>query len=358
MVTNLTQEAKAKWAEAIAARDPEVKLRLLREFYSLMPKHKATEKLEMSIKRQIAALEEEVEYRKSRKKGSTRQEWTVKKEGSLQVALVGTLNSSIRLFKALTGLSISMYDALMKPRVGIFSALNIRIQLVLTPLDYIIGEDRLDKFISIARNADAVMIIVESKGYVEDVCKWFEARNLNVLARSKAEIEYTPHGGIRIVGRSYNVDESSVFHLVESYGIKNAIVRLYSNTTLEDVEDAIFGRVNKDAVFVAYADGTSTPLNGDDNYTIIRFNSDNDSLMLNLLRHLRLIRVFTKKIGSDPVDEPLLLYKGSKVIELAERIHKDFAREFKYARVWRRGSIIKVGRDFILDDLDVVELHA
>lgn len=38
MVTNLTQETKAKWAEAIAARDPETKLRLLREFYSVMPK--------------------------------------------------------------------------------------------------------------------------------------------------------------------------------------------------------------------------------------------------------------------------------------------------------------------------------
>lgn len=354
MVTNLTQEAKAKWAEAIATRDPEVKLRLLREFYSLMPKHKATEKLEMSIKRQIAALEEEVEYRRSRKKGSTRQEWTVKKEGSLQIALVGTLNSSIRLFGMLTRLSVSMYDALMKPKVGVFSALNIRTQIVLTPLDYIIGEDRLDKFISIARNADAIVVVVDSKRYIDDACKWFEARNLNILARSRAEIEYTPHGGIRIVGRSDDVDESSVFNLVKSYGIKNAIVRLYSNTTLEDVEDAIFGRVSKDAVFVTFTDDASALLNGLD---VIQFNGNNDSFMLDLLKHLRLIRIFTKKVGSDPVDEPLLLHKGSKVIELAERIHKDFAREFRYARVWRRGSVIKVGKDFILDDLDVVELH-
>ncbi|MEO9364711.1 MULTISPECIES: TGS domain-containing protein [Candidatus Nitrosocaldus] len=354
MVTNLTQEAKAKWAEAIAAKDPELKLRLLKEFYSLMPKHKATEKLEMSIKRQIAALEEEVEQRRSRKRGSTRQEWTVKKEGSLQVALVGTINSSLNLFERLTGLSVSIYDALMRPRIGVFSALNIRAQMVLTPLDYMIGEDRLDKFISIARNADAIMVVVDSSKYMDDVCKWFEARSINILARSRAEIEYTPHGGIRIVGRSDYVDEGSVFNLIKSYGIKNVIVRLYSNTTLEDVEDAIFGRISKDAVFVAFADNVCD-VNGID---LIRFNGDKDSLMLDLLKHIGLIRVFTKKVGSDPVDEPLLMHRGSKVIELAERIHKDFARAFKYARVWRHGSIIKVGKDFILDDLDVVELHA
>lgn len=353
MVTNLTQEAKAKWAEAIAAKDPELKLRLLKEFYSLMPKHKATEKLEMSIKRQIAALEEEVEQRRSRKRGSTRQEWTVRKEGSIQVALVGTINSSLNLFERFTGLSVSIYDALMRPRIGVFSALNIRAQMVLTPLDYMIGEDRLDKFISIARNADAIMVVVDSSKYIDYVCRWFEARSINILARSRAEIEYTPHGGIRIVGRSDYVDEGSVFNLIKSYGIKNVIVRLYSNTTLEDVEDAIFGRISKDAVFVAYADDVCV-----DGIDLIRFNGDKDSLMLDLLKHIGLIRVFTKKIGSDPVDEPLLMHRGSKVIELAERIHKDFARSFKYARVWRHGSMIKVGKDFILDDLDVVELHA
>ncbi|MCS6768580.1 MAG: TGS domain-containing protein [Candidatus Nitrosocaldus sp.] len=353
MVTNLTQEAKAKWAEAIAARDPEVKLRLLREFYSLMPKHKATEKLEMSIKRQIAALEEEVEHRRSRRKGSTRQEWTVKKEGSLQIALVGTLNSSIALFGRLTGLGISMYDALMKPRVGVFSALNIRVQMVLTPLDHMIGEDRLDKFISIARNADAIAVIIDSRRYMDDVCRWFEARNLNILAGSSAEIEYTPHGGIRIVGRSDKIDEGSVFNLVKSYGIRNAVIRLHTSTTLEDVEDAIFGRVSKDAVFVVPSDGIA--IEGVD---AIQFRGDKDEFMLDLLRHLGLIRVFTKKVGADPVDEPLLLRRGSRVIELAERIHKDFARAFRYARVWRRGGVVKVGKDFMLDDLDVVELHA
>jgi len=87
MVTNIPEKAKAKWAEAIAARDPETKLRLLREFYSVMPKHKSTEKLELSIKRQISSLQQEVERKRTRKTGSTKLEWTVKKEEELRKEL-------------------------------------------------------------------------------------------------------------------------------------------------------------------------------------------------------------------------------------------------------------------------------
>ncbi len=360
MVTNLTQEAKAKWAEAIAAKDPEVKLRLLREFYSLMPKHKATERLEMSIKRQIAALEEEVEERRSkdRRKGSARNEWSLKKEGMLQLAVVGSIEQSIRVFEILTGNSTSMYEMLLRPKVGAFNALNISIQLVLTPMDSIMGDDRLDRSASIARNADAIMVIVESLNYLYNVCKWFEARNVNILSNASVEIEYTPHGGLRIVGRSDKVTDTEVFELVKGYGIKNAVIKVYSNATLDDVEDAIFGRVSKKAVFVDLYRSNSSIICNNISIEVIPLSSDKEMFMLDLLRSLGLIRVFTKKVGADAVDEPILMHSNSRVIDLAERIHKDIARNLKFARVWRNGAQIKVGKEFILKDLDVVELHA
>ncbi len=75
MPINLTQEAKAKWVEATDTKDPAKKAEILKEFYSLMKKHKGTEKLEVSIKRQISLLKEEAERAKSRKMGSSRLEW-------------------------------------------------------------------------------------------------------------------------------------------------------------------------------------------------------------------------------------------------------------------------------------------
>jgi len=324
------------------------------------PYHPEREVTFMLSEKGIEDVEEKERKSKSRRKGSTRQEWTVKKEGMLQLAIVGSIEQSIKLFESLTGNTTSIYEVLMRPKVGTFNALNINIQIVLTPMDNIIGEDRLDRFASIARNADAIIVIVESLDYLHSVCKWFEARNLNIISKAKVEIEYTPHGGIRIVGRSDKVKESDVFEFVKGYGIKNAVIKVYSNATLDDVEDAIFGRVSKRAIFVM-------PNNASNNYTInyngisidiIAFNNDKERFMLDLLRSIGLIRVFTKKVGTDAVDEPLLLQSNAKVIELAEMIHKDLAKNLKFARVWRNGVQIKVGKDFILNDLDVVELHA
>ncbi len=54
--------------------------------------------------------------------------------------------------------------------------------------------------------------------------------------------------------------------------------------------------------------------------------------------------------------------EGSTVMDLAERIHKDFAKNFRYARVW--GKSVKfppgqrVGADHVLEDGDIVEIHA
>ena len=59
------------------------------------------------------------------------------------------------------------------------------------------------------------------------------------------------------------------------------------------------------------------------------------------------------------MEEPVVLPKGSTVIDLAEEIHKDFAKKLKYARVWGSGRFEgqRVTRDYVLEDGDIVELH-
>ncbi|MEM2856314.1 MAG: TGS domain-containing protein [Candidatus Nitrosocaldaceae archaeon] len=341
MVTNITQEAKAKWAEAIATKDPERKLRLLKEFYSSFPKHKGTEKLEMSIKRQIKNLEEEIESRKSKKTGSTLNIWSVKKEGILQVALVGKIDLIIKLFKEMTNIDVKLHQVLTSPVKGIFKSMNIKMQIILAPLDDRISEDKIDKMISIARNADAIIIYSNTKDYTEKVIEYFNSRNIDITKNKlNAEIEYTPHGGIRIVGRSNNINERDAIEFLQSYKIKNAIIKITNDATMDDLEDAIFGRIAKKAVIM--------------DSSIFKNKED---LMIQLIKRLGFIRVFTKKIGSEPEEEPLVLEYGSRVYHLAEIIHKDFAKYFKHARIWRDGSLIRAGKDFMLNDMDVIELH-
>jgi hypothetical protein len=50
--------------------------------------------------------------------------------------------------------------------------------------------------------------------------------------------------------------------------------------------------------------------------------------------------------------------KGSNVIDLAMKIHKNLAKNFRYAIVTREEKSIKVSKNFILQDMDIVEIRA
>ena len=72
------------------------------------------------------------------------------------------------------------------------------------------------------------------------------------------------------------------------------------------------------------------------------------------------MRIYTKQPGK-PADmaSPFTFPIGSTVSELAGRVHKDFEEGLKSARVWGTGVFDgqTVGRDHVLHEKDVVELH-
>ncbi|MGC9117005.1 MAG: hypothetical protein ACP5ID_05355, partial [Conexivisphaera sp.] len=111
MVTNLPEEVRALWSRAILAKDPRLKLELLRQVYSKMPKHKGTENLQMNLKRQIANLEVVIEEqeRKAKKKGSGGIEWAVRKTEFPQLCVVGLPGTSARAFELMTGVGAELF---------------------------------------------------------------------------------------------------------------------------------------------------------------------------------------------------------------------------------------------------------
>ncbi len=85
-----------------------------------------------------------------------------------------------------------------------------------------------------------------------------------------------------------------------------------------------------------------------------------DDLKDGIWNMLDLIYVQTKLQGKKPAWPPVALNKGSNIQDLAEIVHKDFVKSFKYARIW--GKSIKhngttVGIDHILKEGDIVEIH-
>jgi ribosome-interacting GTPase 1 len=79
-----------------------------------------------------------------------------------------------------------------------------------------------------------------------------------------------------------------------------------------------------------------------------------------LFCQLGMVRIYTKVPGRPPDrDRPFTLRRGQTVEDVARLVHKDLARSLKYARVWGKSGFDgqHVGRDHLLTDGDVVELH-
>jgi ribosome-interacting GTPase 1 len=78
-----------------------------------------------------------------------------------------------------------------------------------------------------------------------------------------------------------------------------------------------------------------------------------------LWRRLKKIRVYTQSPGKQKDLPPVTMKPGSTVRDLARQIHKDFLKDFRFARVFNNTmySGQKVGMKYVLHDMDVVEIH-
>ena len=80
-----------------------------------------------------------------------------------------------------------------------------------------------------------------------------------------------------------------------------------------------------------------------------------------LFAGLGVVRVYTKVPGKEPSDRPWTLFRGGVVQEVAGMVHRDIAEGLKFAKVWGKSVLFdgqQVGPDHVLQDGDVVELHA
>jgi ribosome-interacting GTPase 1 len=117
-----------------------------------------------------------------------------------------------------------------------------------------------------------------------------------------------------------------------------------------------------------YEDGAEKSLdelkNNYSNFEIVPTSILDDNSLNNLKRavfsSLRIIRVYTKRIGHEPaLIDPIILPIGGTVENAAMTIHKDFANQLQFAKVWGKGKIDgqKVKSNFVLSDEDIIEFH-
>ena len=390
MPTNLTAEAKKKWNEASLARRPQEKLEKLQEFLSLIPKHKGTSRLCAQTKRQIATLRREIEEGRRRRVGRGGSRFFIEKEGAAQVVILGpTKVGRSSLLASVTNAKVEVSDypyTTREPVPGMLRYQDLQFQLVEAPAlvkGSADGETWGLQTLGLARNADGLVLMVDlsqnSREQLSLILGELEkARILTRKPRARVEIERKHVGaGLHSIlfGRLIECTMQDVEALLKGYRIRDAIVKIHGEATLDDVEDTIFeSTVYRPAIIVANkADTVEATRNLDElkaflgnKYTLLTISCRSpfgfEKLGAEIFGALAIIRVYTKEPAKkEPSPKTFILKKGATVADLAKLIHTDFYRRFSFAKVWAerlRFSPQKVGTSFVLEDKDIVELHA
>jgi len=389
MPTNLPPNAKKKWAEVEATKNPREKLQRMQEFLSLVPKHKGTAKLCAQIKKQMATMRKEMEEKKRRKAGKGGPKFFIEKEGAAQIALIGLTNvGKSSLLVAVTNskveVSANPYTT-REPIPGIMNYEDIQFQIVEAPA---LMEGSADgrawglQTLALARNADGLILMVDlSQDPVEQLSltlsEMEKARILVSKPKARVEVERRFMGaGLRIIliGRLVDCNFKGVEELLRSYRITDAVVKISGEATLDEVEDAVFeSTVYKPVVIVANKidlEDSEANLKFLESYVgnklpILAVSCEKrcglEKLGETMFKTLDIIRVYTKEPNEKEFSKkPFILKKGSTVYDLAKNIHSDFSEKFSYAKVWAKRLVFspqKVGSSFVLNDRDIAEIH-
>jgi ribosome-interacting GTPase 1 len=310
-------EVEKKYREA---KDLHEKIIYLQQLLSIIPKHKGTEKLQAELKTKISKLKDTINKQK-KSKGSGGSWFQIEKQGAGQIVLVGLPNcGKSTCLDVLTNAHGDVGDypfTTQLPQVGMLEYKDIKIQLVDTPPLY---DESPPWLFGLYRNGDILIIVLDCTA---DVLKDFS-----------------------VIRDALN--ERNIFVDKHEYGdIKKALV-LFNKISEHDGETQArqFSEKFGDRLMTATLD-TSDP-------------NSIDRLKAVLFKQLKIIRVYTKKIGAViKKDDPVILGKGSTVLDAAEHIHKDFKNKLKFARLWSDEGYAgqRVEKHHVLSDGDVIEFH-
>jgi len=386
---NLPPQAKHKWSEVSAAKNPQEKIEKIEEFLSLVPKHKGTEKLCAQAKRQMALLRKEIIEKKQRRIGKGGPKFFLEKEGAAQIVILGlTKVGRSSLLGAITNAKVDVSDypyTTREPIPGMLRYKDLQFQIIEAPaLSEGSGGDQFRDIqtLALARNADGLLLMVDlsqdpSKQLSLIISELGKARIIVYKPRARVEVEKQHMGtGLRIIviGRLLDCKLKDVETLLKSYRVSDGVVKIYGEATLDDVEDAIFeSTIYRPAIVIA--NKTDIPkaekklqelkdIVGSETRIIsvsCKTRVGLESLGKEIFESLSIIRVYSKEPNKrEHSPKPFILRKGATVLDVAKHIHSDFYKQFAYAKVWAKRLVFspqKVGLSFPLEDGDIVELH-
>ncbi|MHA1436898.1 MAG: TGS domain-containing protein [Promethearchaeota archaeon] len=394
MSSNIGPEAKAAYQKYLDAGSLEEKIKRLEEFISLVPKHKATEKIVALNKSRLAKLKRDLEERRQRIKSTQKviSPFSIKKEG-LQIILISDYYTpgvgKTTLLNYLTGAAKDKIGKFTPfPEVGIYKFKKIRFQIVDMPsimegASRGIGNGK--EIMSQLRAADLLCFCVDLtrdiKAQIELLLKELESADIRINSRPPPiEIKKTGSNKIQVFyltkEAQANIELTErVKEIISANGIRNCIVKIFGDINLEDILDALNQSVvYKNALILGtkgdlpktkemfkklkklYSDKFPLILGISISKNKINFPNNFGEIILKLLKK---IKIYTMNNGI-VAEKPLIISENATVKDIALKIHRTFYELFDYAIIIRkhaRQRRKKVGLDYELEDNDIIELH-
>lgn len=277
------------------AKTKKEKTTALEEMIRLAPKHKSSEKMLRNLRKRLSKLKKELK-KEVATRAKAKPKFIIRKEGAAQVCILGLTNSGkSSLLQALTNAKVEIGDYPFTTKLPTVGVMDYTgVGIQLVEIPSTFMPDVM----SIVRTCDLILILLDGtgdlEGQLEELTKLLEKSGLE----SKRLLI--------VASKSDKKRNENVLHVSATTG--NGLLRL---------KEEIWSR-------------------------------------------LGLIRVHTKSPDAPKADKPLTLKPGSTVRDVVKEVHKTMLKDFRFARVFNKTkhSGRKVGLDYMLSDLDVVEIHA
>jgi ribosome-interacting GTPase 1 len=328
MAANLTVKYYLAEEQYRRAQTSEERLRRLEVMLQVIPKHKGTDHLQAAIRARIKEARSEVQAeRDAPKQGRT---FRIPRQGAGTIVVIGSPNSGkSRIVAELTNAEPEVADypfTTREPFPAMMSCNDVLIQLVDTPP---VSQTPIEPHIvNYVRTADFVVLAFD--GSSDDAPE----ETLNVIQQLDARKT--------LLSQTTGYDEGDFSKL----RVQTLLVATRADDADSEMRIDLLNEISPRELPTLRVE--------------LRDQSSCDSLRDGIYESLGLIRVFTKAPGKPAVfEQPFAIPAGSTVEALAERVHDDFVERLKFAKVWGCGGHDgqQVGRDHILHNDDMVELH-
>jgi uncharacterized protein len=331
MPANLTAQYLKAEEEYRRAQSPEEELQSLQVMLRELPKHKGTDKLNAELKQKISKVKKDVEQQ-AKKPGAKRGGLRIPRQGAGRAVLVGAPNAGkSQLLTALTRATpeVAPYPfTTREPLPGMMPWQDVMVQLIDTPP---VTKDVMDGTLQgLIRGAELVLLVADM-GSDDGIEQLQEV--LDRLHDTKTRLARTTYLDEDDIGLSF----TRAFLLLNKLDAPEFDERVQ---LLHEFCDLDFEEFRISAL-----QGQGL-----------------EPLREAIYQAMDVVRIYTKSPAQKEADyeRPFTIRRGGTLLEVAELVHKDIARNLKFGRVWganvHDGTVVK--GDYVVSDQDVVELHA